>query len=95
MKEYLKQQKSYKKHGRGLQTNVKHDKAFTKHVLTKAAEKAAKEFSNVEAKPHSTEEGRISSGLAKASRYVGKRLQSGGSATHGYGKAYLKGGRVK
>ena len=32
----------------------KQDKAFQKWVLTKAAQKAAKELSNVEAKPHST-----------------------------------------
>ena len=93
MKEYLKQQKSYKKHGRGWQTNVKQDKAFTKHVLTKAAEKAAKEFSNVEAKPHSTEEGRMSSAFSKAKRFTEKMGFQGGGIAAGM-RRFNRGGKV-
>ena len=40
-------------------------------------------------KPHSTPEGRD----VDVRRLTG--LKSGGKATHGYGKAYLKGGKVK
>ena len=77
-------------------TTEKQDKAFQKWVLTKAAQKAAKELSNVEAKPHSTEEGRMSSAFSKAKRFTEKMgFQGGGRALRGYGKAYMKGGKVK
>ena len=72
-----------------------YDKAF-KWVKTKAEQEAKKEISNVEAKPHSTLEGRMSSALNKYQSFKKKMgFQSGGRATHGYGKAYMKGGKVK
>ena len=77
----------------------KKDEAFKKAlkwVKTKAEQEAKKELSNVEAKPHSTLEGRMSSALDKYQSFKKKMgFQSGGRATHGYGKAYMKGGRVK
>ena len=77
----------------------KKDKAYYKaldKVKAKARQEAKKEFFNVEAKPHSTLEGRQAAALNKY-RSVKKKMgfQSGGRATHGYGKAYMKGGRAK
>ena len=62
-----------------------------------------------EGKPHSTKKGRIAAGIRKIKRKFNLKLprpegfkpseamvkDNGGKATHGYGKAYLKGGRVK
>ena len=77
----------------------KKDKAYNKAlkwVKNKAEQEAKKEISNVEAKPHSTLEGRMSSALDKYQAFQKRMgLQSGGRALRGYGKAYMKGGKVK
>ena len=77
----------------------KKDKAYYKaldQVKAKAEQEAKKEFANVKAKPHSTLKGRQMSALNRYQN-VKKEMgfQGGGRALRGYGKAYMKGGKVK
>ena len=61
--------------------------------LYNKVKKIMKSAGKAEGRPHRSQEG-----IVEAQRRQLKRLfkgKSGGKATHGYGKAYLKGGKVK
>ena len=77
--------------------------AIKKQKMRYSYEKAG---GSEEAKPHSTKEGRIAAGKREIGRWEiaqdklkqstkPKALAGGGRATRGYGKAYMKGGKVK